>query len=155
MCGSYRLTPSTGAPPPAALTYAPSIQLKLASLNLAWPLTKPTVCRSFESHSADVIRLCYYNLNYYIYPSTIEWYENKLGIQKVHKQSISILVGCVCSFVHAISTELRAWRHFSLLVERTLCSFTWWSFWSHVTYLTLKNHFNTVRLTVLYFNSRR
>ena len=42
-----------------------------------------------------------------------------------------------CSFVHAISTELHAWRHFSLLVERFFCSFAWLSFWSHLTYLPL------------------
>ena len=39
-----------------------------------------------------------------------------------------------CSFVHAISTEVRVWRHFSLLVERVFCSFAWLIFWSHLTY---------------------
>ena len=44
-----------------------------------------------------------------------------------------------CLFVYAISTELRVWRHFSLLVERVFCSFAWLNFWSHLTYLTHKN----------------
>ena len=30
-----------------------------------------------------------------------------------------------CSLVHAISTELRAWRIFSFFEERILCSFAW------------------------------
>ena len=30
-----------------------------------------------------------------------------------------------CSFVHAISSETRAWRQFSLLVERVFCSIAW------------------------------
>ena len=58
-----------------------------------------------------------------------------------------------CSFVHAISTELHVWRHFSLLVERVFCSFAWLNFWSHLTYLTLKNDFLTLKLTFIYFNS--
>ena len=28
-----------------------------------------------------------------------------------------------CSLVHAVSTEVRAWRHFTLEVQRGLCSF--------------------------------
>ena len=60
-----------------------------------------------------------------------------------------------CSFIHAISTEVRAWRHFLLLVERVFCSFAWLSFWSHLTYLTLKNDFLTLKLNSIYFNSKR
>ena len=39
--------------------------------------------------------------------------------------SKSLQISFFCSFVHTISTELRVWRHFSLLVERFLCSFAW------------------------------
>ena len=46
-----------------------------------------------------------------------------------------------CSFVHVISTEVRAWRHFSLLVERVFLFIPAILFWSHLTYLTLKNDF--------------
>ena len=53
-----------------------------------------------------------------------------------------------CSFVHAIPSELRAWRHFSLLVASFICSLAWLNFWSHVTYLTLKNDFLTLKLTL-------
>ena len=61
----------------------------------------------------------------------------------------------ICSFVHAISTELHVWRHFSLLVERVFCSCAWLNFSSHLTYLTLKNDFLTLKLTFNYFNSKR
>ena len=54
-----------------------------------------------------------------------------------------------CSFVHAISKEVRLWRHFSLLVERGFCSFAWLNFWSHLIYLTLKNDFLTLKSTFL------
>ena len=37
-----------------------------------------------------------------------------------------------CSFLHSVSPELGAWRHFSLCFS----SFAWWSFWSHVTCLS-------------------
>ena len=60
-----------------------------------------------------------------------------------------------CSFVHANSTEVRVWRDFSLLVEHVFCSFAWLNFWSHLTYLTLKNDFLTLKLTFIYFNSKR
>ena len=56
--------------------------------------------------------------------------------------------------VHAISTELRALRHFSLFLERVFCSFAWLSFWSHVAYLTLKNDFLALKLTFLYLIQR-
>ena len=52
-----------------------------------------------------------------------------------------------CSLIHAISTEVRVWRHFLLLVERVFCSFAWLNFWSHLTYLTLKNDFLILKLT--------
>ena len=58
-----------------------------------------------------------------------------------------------CSFVHAIATEVRAWRH--ILLKRVFCSFAWSNFWSQVTYLTLKNDFLTLKLTFVYFNSKR
>ena len=60
------------------------------------------------------------------------------------------------SFIHAISTEVRAWRHFSLLVERGLfCSFAWLSLLSRVTYPALTNDFLTLALSFLYFNSKK
>ena len=40
---------------------------------------------------------------------------------------------------HAVSTELFAWHCFLFLMYWFLCSFAWISFWSHMTYLTLKN----------------
>ena len=40
---------------------------------------------------------------------------------------------------------MRVWRHFSLSVERVFCSFAWLNFWSHLTYLTLKNDFLTLK----------
>ena len=60
-----------------------------------------------------------------------------------------------CSFVHAISTELHVWRHFSLLVERVFCSCAWLNFWSHLTHLTLKNDLINFKLTFIHFNSKR
>ena len=47
-----------------------------------------------------------------------------------------------CSFVHAISTELCAWPYFLLLVERRFRSLAWFSFWSHLNYLTIKHDFS-------------
>ena len=40
-------------------------------------------------------------------------------------------------------------------VDIFFCSFAWLKFWSHVTYLTLKNDFLTLKLTGLFFNSKR
>ena len=59
-----------------------------------------------------------------------------------------------CSFVHAILTEVRVWRHFSLSIVRVFfCSFVWIIFRSHLTYLTLRIDFSN--LTFIYFNSWR
>ena len=51
------LHPRCGAPPLRSF-YVPSINLKLASLNLGWILTKQTARRSFQTNSSDVSRLC-------------------------------------------------------------------------------------------------
>ena len=82
-----------------------------------------------------ICRLCFFYFFVAIFVTTI-WRHN-------HFKS------AFCSLVHAISTELRAWRHFSLWVERVCCSFAWLNFWSHLTYLTLKNDFVTLKLTYL------
>ena len=44
---------------------------------------------------------------------------------------------------------------FLILVEQVCCSVARLSFSAHVTYLTLKNDFLTLKLTFLYFNSKR
>ena len=59
-----------------------------------------------------------------------------------------------CSVFHAISTELRAWLHLSLLLERVFCWFVWLNFWSDKTYLTPKNDFLTLKLTFFFLNSK-
>ena len=56
-----------------------------------------------------------------------------------------------CSCVYAISTELRAWRHFLLLVEWVFCSFAWLIFWSHLTYLILRSLLGPL-LFIIYVN---
>ena len=60
-----------------------------------------------------------------------------------------------CSFVHAISAEVLEWLNFSLLLERVFFLFAWLKFWSHLTYLTHKNAFLTLKLTFIYFNSEK
>ena len=59
------------------------------------------------------------------------------------------------SIVHVISTELRAWRHLSLLLERVFNSFAWICFWSHMTYLAFKINFLTLKVTFLILRSMR
>ena len=60
----------------------------------------------------------------------------------------------LCSFAHAISTELPAGGHFSFLVERIFCSSACLGFWSHLTCLNLKIEFLPLKLS-FYFNSMR
>ena len=55
------LRPRCGAPLLRS-PYAPSINLKLVSLNCGLLLTKQTARRSFESNAPDVSRLCLLNL---------------------------------------------------------------------------------------------
>ena len=57
-----------------------------------------------------------------------------------------------CSFVHAFSTELRVWRHFSLLMERVFL-FIWVIVFGH-TSLTLlskltSSHWNRIFFTLI------
>ena len=59
------------------------------------------------------------------------------------------------SFVHAISTELRAWRNFSLLVQRVFCSLEWLSF-VHTLLTSHKNDFLTeIDFSFLKFKEKR
>ena len=44
---------------------------------------------------------------------------------------------------------------FALSGASFFCSIAWLNFWSHLTYLTLKNDFLTLKLTFIYFNSKR
>ena len=57
------------------------------------------------------------------------------------------------SFVHAISPELRA--SFSAPSGASFLFIRVINFWSHSSYLTLKNDFLTWKLTFIYFNSKR
>ena len=54
-------------------------------------------------------------------------------------KSLQIWVHTFCSFVHAISTGFREWRHFSVSFESFCIIRVKRFFWSHVTYLTIKN----------------
>ena len=51
-------------------------------------------------------------------------------------------ISCVTSF-------------FALSGASFFCSCAWLNFWSHLTYLTLKNDFLNLKLTYIYFNSKR
>ena len=44
---------------------------------------------------------------------------------------------------------------FALNGASFFCSFAWLKFWSRRTYLTLKNDFLTLKLTFIFFNSKR
>ena len=70
--------------------------------------------------------------------------------------SPSDVTATFCSFVHAISTELHVLRHFSLLVERVFLFIRVINFLViRDSHLTLKNDFPTLKLTFVYFISKR
>ena len=111
-------------------------------VQLSWWSCRVRLSFSFNCLNciSGLVLLCFFYFVVAIFVTTI-WRHN-------HFKS------AFCSFVQAISTELHVWRHFLLLVELVFL-FAWLNFWSHVTYVTLKNDFLTLKLTSIYFNSKR